>query len=115
MLSRVRSLQGMLVLRPFMQSKLCRRLSQELQQELERIDSLSERTKDECKKTMAVMGRVALWPGRCPESIADGRFRSQEFSQEFEDVAVAVSERSDHRSTCSKSARIDRRLSAHRP
>ena len=61
------------------------------------------------------MGRVALWPGRRPESIADGRFRSQEFSQKFEDVAVAVSERSDHRSTCSKSARIDRRLSAHRP
>ena len=62
-----------------------------------------------------VMGRVALWPGRRPESIADGRFRSQEFGQECEDVAVAVSERSDHRSTCSKSARIDRRLSAHRP
>ena len=62
-----------------------------------------------------VMGRVALWPGRRPESIAVGRFRSQEFSQEFEDVAVAVSEHSDHRSTCSNSARIDRRLSAHRP
>ena len=62
-----------------------------------------------------VMGRVALWPGRRPESIADGRVKSQEFSQEFEDVAVAVLERSDHRSTCSKSALSDRRLSAHRP
>ena len=62
-----------------------------------------------------VMGRVALWPGRRPESIADGRFRSREFSQESEDIAVAVPERSDHRSTCSKSARSDRRLSAHRP
>ena len=61
------------------------------------------------------MGRVALWPGRCPESIAVGQVKSQEFSQEFEGVAVAVSERSDHRSTCSKSAHIDRRLSAHRP
>ena len=60
MLSRVRSLQGMLVLRPFMQSKLCRRLSQELQQELERTDSLSERTKDECKKTMAVQNNLDM-------------------------------------------------------
>ena len=62
-----------------------------------------------------VMGRVALWPGRRPESIAVGRFRSQEFSQEFEDVAFAVLDHLDHRSTCSKSARSDRRLSAHRP
>ena len=64
---------------------------------------------------LPLMGRVALWPGRRPESIADGRFRSREFSQESEDIAVAVPERSDHRSTCSKSARSDRRLSAHRP
>ena len=34
-----------------------------------------------------VMGRVALWPGRRPGSIAVGRVKSQEFSQEFEDVS----------------------------
>ena len=62
-----------------------------------------------------LMGRVALWPGRRPESIAVGRVKSLELSQEFEDVTVAVSERSDHRRTCSKLSHIDRRLSARPP
>ena len=60
MLSRVRSLQGLLVLRPFMQSKLCRRLSQELRQELERINKLSETTKDQYKKSIAVQNNLDM-------------------------------------------------------
>ncbi|KAH9852943.1 hypothetical protein C2E23DRAFT_709153, partial [Lenzites betulinus] len=44
MLSRVRSLEGLLVLRPFSVAKLCARLSQELRQELARIDVLVQRT-----------------------------------------------------------------------
>ena len=45
MLSRVKTLEGLLLLRPFVPSKLCRRLSQELREELERIDALSETTR----------------------------------------------------------------------
>ena len=45
MLSRVRTLDGLLVLRPFVASRVCRRLSQELREELERIDRLSEATR----------------------------------------------------------------------
>lgn len=44
MLSRVRSLDGLLVLRPFSVAKLCGRLSQELRRELARIDALAEAT-----------------------------------------------------------------------
>ncbi|OJT07088.1 ATP-dependent DNA helicase PIF1 [Trametes pubescens] len=44
MLSRVRSLQGLLILRPFSVSKLCGRLSQELREELGRIDKLADET-----------------------------------------------------------------------
>lgn len=44
MLSRVRSLDGLLLLRPFSMAKLCVRLSQELRQELARIDNLANLT-----------------------------------------------------------------------
>ncbi|KAI9065712.1 hypothetical protein FKP32DRAFT_1557849, partial [Trametes sanguinea] len=44
MLSRVRSLQGLLILRPFSPAKLCGRLSQELREELRRIDALDVAT-----------------------------------------------------------------------
>ncbi|KAH9855861.1 hypothetical protein C2E23DRAFT_704920, partial [Lenzites betulinus] len=45
MLSRVRSLEGLIILRPFSVAKLCARLSQELRDELNRIDSLDSATK----------------------------------------------------------------------
>lgn len=44
MLSRVRSLEGLLILRPFSVAKLCSRLSQELRNELARIDSMAHLT-----------------------------------------------------------------------
>ncbi|OSC96122.1 hypothetical protein PYCCODRAFT_1379688, partial [Trametes coccinea BRFM310] len=45
MLSRVRTSRGLLILRPFSTSKLCSRLSQELRDELARIDRLDDITK----------------------------------------------------------------------
>ena len=44
MLSRVRSLKGLLVLRPFGASKICARLSAELRNELGRIENLARNT-----------------------------------------------------------------------
>ena len=44
MLSRVRSLKGLLILRPFVPSKVCGRLSQELRDELQRIELLAQIT-----------------------------------------------------------------------
>ena len=44
MLSRVKTLDGLMVLRPFVSSRVCRRLSQELRDELDRIDTLSNAT-----------------------------------------------------------------------
>ena len=41
------------------------------------------------------MGRGALWPERRPESIAVGKVKSQEISQELEEPSVTVPERSD--------------------
>ncbi|KAJ8473524.1 hypothetical protein ONZ51_g7821 [Trametes cubensis] len=45
MLSRVRSLSGLLILRAFTPNKVCSRLSQELRDELARIDGLAEDTR----------------------------------------------------------------------
>ncbi|KAI0359119.1 hypothetical protein OH77DRAFT_1371632, partial [Trametes cingulata] len=44
MLSRVRTLNGLLILRPFSVAKLNSRLSQELREEFARIDYLDELT-----------------------------------------------------------------------
>ncbi|OJT07430.1 ATP-dependent DNA helicase PIF1 [Trametes pubescens] len=46
MLSRVRSLEGLMILRPFSVAKVCARLSQELRDELDRIDRLDEATQE---------------------------------------------------------------------
>lgn len=45
MLSRVRSMEGLLIMRPFSHAKICTRLSQELRDELRRIDMLDEMTR----------------------------------------------------------------------
>lgn len=45
MLSRLRTLDGLLILRPFSVAKICVRLSQELRAELARIDILDELTR----------------------------------------------------------------------
>ena len=44
MLSRVKSLTGLLILRPFSSAKLCSRLSEEIRNELQRIDDLDQLT-----------------------------------------------------------------------
>ena len=55
----------------------------------------------------ALMGRVALWPGRSLESIADGQVLAELLALELEDASVSVPERSGDRRTCSMSSRID--------
>ena len=59
MLSRVKTLDGLLVLRPFVSSRVCRRLSQELREELQRIDRLSEAT-----RVWYELNRQAEWDAR---------------------------------------------------
>lgn len=58
MLSRVKTLNGLLILRGFSSSKLCGRMSQELRDELARIDRLSEHTLRRWEKSRHLGGRV---------------------------------------------------------
>ncbi|KAJ3001277.1 hypothetical protein NUW54_g6534 [Trametes sanguinea] len=60
MLSRVQSLQGVLILRPFSLVKLYSRLSQELRAELGRIDKLAELTAQRFDMATCREGRMPL-------------------------------------------------------
>ncbi len=53
MLSRVRTLDGLIILRPFSVAKLCNRLSQEMRDEFTRIDRLDEATRVRFQKLQA--------------------------------------------------------------
>ncbi|PIL26216.1 hypothetical protein GSI_11971 [Ganoderma sinense ZZ0214-1] len=59
MLSRVKTLDGLLILRGFSPSKICGRLSQELRDELARIDRLAERTTHSWERRLKSRG----WDG----------------------------------------------------
>jgi hypothetical protein len=50
MLSRVRSLKGLCILRPFTLDRIKNHISQELRQELERVSTKAENTKQYCQE-----------------------------------------------------------------
>ncbi|OSD02446.1 hypothetical protein PYCCODRAFT_1367413, partial [Trametes coccinea BRFM310] len=59
MLSRVRTLRRLLVLRGFSAAKLCQRLSEEMRVELHRIDALAESTRDRFERSRRTSTLVA--------------------------------------------------------
>ncbi len=58
MLSRVKTLDGLLILRGFSPAKICGRLSQEMRDELSRIDHLADRTTRRWEKSRESSGHI---------------------------------------------------------